>query len=365
MSNVKGKISQVFVNKGIKRIETDIAYDGDIVIVAGISDISIGETICDPNCIEPLPMLEIESPTLSMNFLVNDSPFCGKSGKYLTSRHLRARLERELEVNVGLQVEELPDKDGFKVSGRGELHLSILLENMRREGYELAVSKPEVLYQTIDGVKCEPFETAILNAPETYSGTIISKLNQRKGTLVSMNTDHGNSGYVSIRFHIPTRGLFGYRSEFINDTRGEGTLIRTFYDYQPYVGEISGRSNGVLVSQQDGKTMAYSLFNLSERANMFVSASVDVYEGMIIGMNSRSDDMVVNPCKNKKLTNTRASGSDEALRLIAPREFTLEEALEFISTDELVEITPDAIRMRKKIRNAGDRVKEIRRSQWT
>ncbi len=364
-SITKGKISQVFVNKGIKRVEANEAYDGDIVIVAGISDISIGETICDPACIDPLPMIDIEAPTLSMNFLVNDSPFCGKSGKFLTSRHLRTRLERELEVNVGLNVEELPNKDGFKVSGRGELHLSILLENMRREGYELAVSKPEVLYKEIDGVKCEPFETAILNVPEEYSGTVISKLNMRKGSLVSMNTEHGESGYVTIEFHIPTRGLLGYRSEFINDTRGEGTFIRTFFDYQPYVGDIEGRSNGVLVSQQAGKTMAYSLFNLSERAQMFVSASVDVYEGMIIGMNSRNDDMVVNPCKNKKLTNTRASGSDEALRLISPREFTLEEALEFIADDELVEITPDAIRMRKKIRNADDRVKAAKRKNWT
>ncbi len=353
---VKGRIKKLFVNKGIKRAETKVAYSGDIVIVSGISDISIGETICSPENVEPLPTIDIEPPTLAMNFLVNDSPFCGKSGKFLTSRHLSARLDRELEVNVGLKVEELPEKDGFKVSGRGELHLSILLENMRREGYELAVSKPEVLLKKDKSGTLEPFETAVISVPSEYSGSVISKLNKRKGTMVSMSPDNGD--YVKLIFQVPTRGLLGYRSEFINDTHGEGTMVRTFYDYMPYTGEIEGRNNGVLVSQETGTSMAYSLFNLSDRAQMFIGPSVEVYEGMIVGMNSRSDDMVVNPCKNKKLTNVRAAASDEALKLISPRVFSLEEALEFIENDELVEITPDDIRLRKKIRNAGDRVRE-------
>ncbi len=353
-SVVKGKISKVFVNQGIKRVETNTAYSGDIVIIAGISDISIGETVCDVDKVEALPMIKIEAPTLSMNFLVNDSPFCGRSGEFLTSRHIKARLDRELEVNVGLQVEELPGKDGFKVSGRGELHLSILLENMRREGYELAVSKPEVLFKKEDGKLLEPVETVVANVPNDYSGTVISKLNIRKGQMVSMGPENG---YVKLVFEVPTRGLLGYRSEFINDTHGEGTLVRQFKGYMPYAGEIEGRKNGVLVSQTDGVTMAYSLFNLSDRAQMFVEPSIDVYEGMIVGMNSRSEDMVVNPCKNKKLTNVRASSSDEALKLISPKVFTLEEALEFIENDELVEITPDTIRLRKKIRNAKDRIR--------
>lgn len=353
-SVARGKIGQVFINEGLKRVETDEARSGEIVVISGISDIMIGETVCLPDQVKPLPMMDIEEPTLSMNFLVNDSPFCGKSGKFLTSRHLSARLDKELEVNVGLRVEELPSKEGFKVSGRGELHLSVLLENMRREGYELSVSKPEVLLKEIDGKTNEPVETVIATMPDAHTGTVISKLNERKGAMVSMEPENG---YTKITFHVPTRGLLGYRSEFINDTRGEGTLVRSFYEYQPYKGEIAGRNNGVLVSQQGGTTMSYSLFNLSERAQMFVGPSIDVYEGMIIGMNSRRDDMVVNPCKNKKLTNVRASGSDDALKLIQPRVFTLEEALEFIENDELVEITPDSIRLRKKILNATDRMR--------
>jgi len=353
-SVTRGKIGQVFVNEGLKRVDADQAGSGEIVVLSGITDIMIGETICAVDQVEPLPMIDIEEPTLSMNFLVNDSPFCGRSGKYLTSRHLSARLDRELEVNVGLRVEELPGKDGFKVSGRGELHLSVLLENMRREGYEMAVSKPEVLYREIDGLINEPIETVVATMPDEFSGTVISNLNLRKGAMVAMEPENG---YTKLTFHVPTRGLLGYRSEFINATRGEGTLVRTFFEYQPHKGDIEGRNNGVLVSQQPGTTMAYSLFNLSERAQMFIGPSTDVYEGMVIGMNSRRDDMVVNPCKNKKLTNVRASGSDDALKLIQPRVFTLEEALEFIEHDELVEITPDDIRLRKKILNATDRMR--------
>ncbi|MCK5762650.1 MAG: translational GTPase TypA, partial [Clostridiales bacterium] len=355
---IRGKIAKIFINEGLLRKEVDFAYSGDIVVLAGMPDISIGETICDPDNVEVLPMIDIEEPTLSMNFLVNDSPFAGKSGKYVTSRHIEARLKRELEVNVGLKVEVLPGNDGFKVSGRGELHLSILLENMRREGYEISVSKPQVLYRTIKGVKHEPVERVIATVPDEYSGTVINKLNIRKGSMVTMNSDQG---YTMIEYNVPTRGLLGYRSEFINETRGEGTLVRSFDSYQPHLGEIPGRLSGVLISQEKGSTMSYALWNLSERAVMLVDAAVDVYEGMIIAINSRPEDMVVNPCKNKKQTNVRASGSDDAIKLLPPKILSLEEALEFIEEDELVEVTPDVIRLRKKVLNAQDRVKYNKR----
>jgi len=355
-----GKIGKIFVYEGLNRVEKKEAGSGDIVVVSGISDLSIGETICSTDNIEPLEMIEIEEPTLSMNFLVNDSPFCGRSGKYVTTRHIKARLEKELEVNVGLRVEELENSDGYKVSGRGELHLSILLENMRREGYELSVSKPEVLMKNVDGKLHEPIERVIVSVPDEYSGAVISKLNLRKGIMEYMESE---KGYTKLEFLVPTRGLLGYRSQFINDTRGEGTLVRSFERYESHKGEIPKRSNGVLISQINGSTMAYSLFNLSERAVMFVEPATDVYEGMIIGMNSRKEDMTVNPCKNKKLTNTRASGSDDAIKLLSPKLFTLEEALEFIEEDELVEVTPDSIRLRKKILNENDRVKAMRKMQ--
>lgn len=353
-SVVKGKIAKVFVNEGLERRECKDAYSGDMVVISGISDISIGETVCDENAPDPMPLIEIEEPTLSMNFLVNSSPFAGRSGKYVTTRHIKARLEKELETNVGLRVEEMEGTDGYKVSGRGELHLSILLENMRREGYELSVSKPEVLMHREEGQLQEPFEKVIITVPDEYSGVVISKLNVRKGVMEYM---HSENGYTKIEYMAPTRGLLGYRSEFINDTRGEGVMVRSVQGYLAYVGEIPTRNNGVLIALEPGTTMAYSLWNLSERGTMFVGPSVDVYEGMIIGMNARRDDMVVNPCKNKKLTNTRASGSDDAIKLLPPVDFTLEEALEFIEADELVEITPTAIRLRKKYLNANDRNK--------
>ncbi|MDD6272283.1 MAG: translational GTPase TypA [bacterium] len=354
----KERITKMFVNEGISKKEVTTAYYGDIVTVAGCPDISIGDTICDVNHIEPLPSIEIEKPTLSMNFLVNTSPFAGKVGKFVTSRHLRDRLNAELERNVGLEVEELPSNDGFKVSGRGELHLSILIENMRREGYELGVSKPEVIYKEIDGVKCEPFEKVIINTPTDYSGTIISDINERKGIMELMEPAEEN--YVRLEFLVPTRGLIGYRSNFITNTKGEGIMVRSFDSYKPYAGEINGRKNGVLVSMETGKTFGYALYNLLDRGTMIIEPSTDVYEGMIVGIHNRENDLNVNPCKNKEFSNTRSSGSDEAITLPRPKTFTLEEALEFIENDELVEVTPDAIRLRKKILNEKERFRSNR-----
>jgi len=350
----KAKVGKAFVNIGLARTEQEEVHTGDIVTISGISDISIGETIGYEDNVTPLPMIEIEEPTLSMNFYVNNSPFQGKSGKYVTTRHIKARLEKELETNVGLKVEEIEGTDAYKVSGRGELHLSILLENMRRESYELSVSKPQVLIHETENGKEEPFERVIITAPDEYVGAVINKLNLRKGMMELM---HAENGYTKIEYVVATRALLGYRSEFINDTRGEGVIVRSFDSYRPYVGDIPSRINGVLVSQLRGTTMAYSLFNLSDRGKMFVGAAVEIYEGMIIGLNNRSDDMVVNPCKNKKLTNTRSSGADEALKLIKPKIFSLEEALEFIEDDEWVEITPDAIRLRKRYLDTGERNK--------
>ena len=341
------KINQVFVYRGLQRSAVDQAEAGDIVVVSGISDISIGETICDPSDPDPLEMIHIEEPTLSMNFMVNKSPFAGKVGKYVTSRHIRERLNKELEVNVGLRVEETDSTDSFKVSGRGELHLSILIENMRREGYELAVSKPEVIMRRGENNEVlEPFEEVVVSVPDEYSGAVINKLNIRKGIMQEMQSENG---YTRLQYLAPTRGLLGYRSEFINDTRGEGTMVRRFAEFGQYVGDIPQRVNGVAIAQEEGITTPYAIFNISERVQMFVEPGVHVYEGMIIGMNSRSDDMVVNPCKAKKQTNMRAAGSDDNIKLAPARVFTLEEALEFIDDDELVEVVPDDIRLRKKL----------------
>ena len=355
------RISKLFVEEGIKRVEKDVAYYGDIVTFAGCADISIGDTVCDKDHVEAMEPIVIEKPTLSMDFLVNSSPFAGKdkSSKFLTSRHIRERLDKELETNVGLEVEELPDSDGFKVSGRGELHLSILLENMRREGYELSVSKPEVLFKEIDGVKCEPFEKVIVNCPNEYSGTIINDLQERKAMLEVVSSDEND--YAHLEFSAPTRGLIGYRSAFITNTKGEGVMVRSFEDYKPYVGEISGRKNGVLVTMENGKTLGFSLFNLQERGTLIVGPAEEVYVGMVVGIHNRDNDLNVNPCKNKQLTNTRASGSDEAIALIKPKTFSLEEALEFIQDDELVEVTPSAIRIRKKILDPNERFRVNRK----
>ena len=340
------KVTKLFVNEGIKKVEVNEAYYGDIVTVAGCSHVSIGDTFCDKDHIEALPKIVIEEPTLSMNFLVNDSPFAGQSGKFLTNRHLKERLDRELETNVGLKVEELKDSDGFKVSGRGELHLSILLENMRREGYELSVSKPVVIFKEEDGKKLEPFEKVIINVPNEYSGTVINSLNERKGIMESVMP--GEIGYTKIEYLVPTRGLIGYRGSFITETKGEGIMVRSFDSYGPYVGEIQGRKNGVLVSMENGITFGYSLFNLSSRGTMIVDPATPVYVGEIIGICNKEGDLNVNPCKNKELTNTRSAHADEAITLNKAKKFTLEEALEFIEDDEYIEITPIEIRLRKK-----------------
>lgn len=347
------KITKLFVNEGLKKIEKNEAYYGDIVTIAGCDHISIGDTICEHGKPNPLPPIEIERPTLSMNFLVNNSPFAGKSGKFLTSRHIKERLDKELETNVGLEVEELPGSDGYKVSGRGELHLSILLENMRREGYELSVSKPQVLFETIDGQKCEPFETVIINTPSDYASTIINDLQERKGILLSMTTSDDN--YTHLEFSAPTRGLIGYRSAFITNTKGEGIMVRSFDSYKPYAGDLSTRKNGVLVSMETGKTLGYSLFNLQDRGQLIVGPATDVYVGMVVGIHNRDNDLNVNPCKNKEMSNTRSKSADDAIALVKPKTFTLEEALEFIEDDEYVEVTPDDIRIRKSILDPNER----------
>lgn len=352
------RVTKLFVNEGIKRVEVKVAYYGDIVTVAGCSDVSIGDTICKKDCICPLPKIVIEEPTLSMNFLVNNSPFAGQSGKFLTSRHLKERLEKELETNVGLKVEPLEGADGFKVSGRGELHLSILLENMRREGYELSVSKPEVIFREVDGKKEEPYEKVIVNVPNEYSGTVINSLNERKGIMQSVTP--GEVGYTRAEYLVPTRGLIGYRGSFITETKGEGIMVRSFDSYGAYAGPISGRKNGVLVSMANGTTFGYSLFNLSSRGTMIVDPSTEVYIGMIIGISNKEGDLDVNPCKNKELTNTRSAHADEAIVLNKAKKFTLEEALEFIEDDEYIEITPTEIRLRKKYLDPKERYRRAR-----
>ncbi|MBQ0018418.1 MAG: translational GTPase TypA [Clostridiales bacterium] len=359
-SVAKCKINQIFVYKGMSRIAVPEAQSGDIVVVSGISDISIGETICDPDQPESLGTISIEEPTLTMNFMVNTSPFAGKVGKYVTSRHIRDRLMKELEVNVGLLVEETDTTDSFKVSGRGELHLSILIENMRREGYELAVSKPEVVIKRgANGEKLEPVEEVVISVPDEYTGPVISKLNLRKGLMKQMMSE-GN-GYSRIIYTAPTRGLMGYRTEFINDTHGEGTMVRRFEGFEPWKGDIPERINGVAVAQEEGNCTAYAIFTIQERVQMFVKPQDHVYEGQVVGMNARSDDMVVNPCRAKKASNMRAAGSDDTIKLTPPRTFTLEEALEFINDDELVEVTPEDIRIRKKLLSHQERVKYANR----
>ena len=362
VSNMNGKkvnqkIANLYNYQGLKRTAVNEAQCGDIVLISGISDIEIGDTICEAGVFDPMPSIAIEEPTRSMNFTVNSSPFQGRSGKYVTSRNIKERLQKELEVNVGLKVEDTVTTDKFKVSGRGELHLSILLENMRREGYEVAVSRPEVIMKRIDGVLCEPVEEVICSVPTEYSGTVINKLNLRKGQMVDIE-DEGS--YEKIIYHVPTRGLLGYRSEFINDTKGEGVMVRKFIEYQPFAGEIPERLNGALISMATGKTMTYALWNLQDRGPLFVGPATDVYEGMIVGMSNKNQDIEVNPTINKKMTAVRSTGNDEAMKLVPHKVFSLEEALEFINEDELVEITPDDIRLRKKYLTNLDRRRHMR-----
>ena len=349
----KVKISKLYEFDGLNKVEVKEAGIGSIVAISGIADISIGDTICSPDNPVPIEFQKISEPTIAMQFVVNDSPFAGQEGKFVTSRHLRDRLFRELNTDVSLRVEETDNTDSFKVSGRGELHLSVLVENMRREGYELAVSKPEViLHKDEKGHKVEPIEEVVCLAPEEYSGTIINKLNLRKGVMQDMSEENG---YVKIVYTAPTRGLLGFRSEFINDTHGEGTLVRRISGYEPYKGEIAQRMEGAMISTETGEAMTYALWNLQERGQLFISPQTPVYEGMIIGQSSKNIDLDVNPLKNKKLTAIRSSGRDEAMLLTPPKIFSLEEALEWINDDELVEVTPDAIRIRKKGLTALDR----------
>ena len=348
----KVKIGKIYVYKGLKRTAVDEVCSGDIAVISGIDQISIGETICDLANPQPLELIKIEEPTLSMNFCVNTSPFNGRSGKYLTSLQIKARLMKELEVNVGLRVEENATTDSFKVSGRGELHLSILIEQMRREGYEFAVSRPQVIFHEENGKLYEPMQRVIVNVLDKYSGRVIQAFNIRKGVMEDMDMD---GGYTKLTYLLATRSLIGYRNEFTNETHGEGTITMTFAGYAPYMGELPKRSNGVLISSETGITMAYSLQFLEDRGILFVPPGEEVYEGQIIGLHKLSNDLTVNPIKNKNLTSVRSAATDVAVSVKPHRVLTLEEALEFIEDDELVEVTPDAIRLRKKHLTKMDR----------
>lgn len=350
------KISKLYEFEGLQKIEVKEAKYGSIVAISGITDISIGDTICSPLKQEALPFVKIEEPTLSINFSVNDGPFAGQEGKYVTSRHLRERLYKELNTDVSLRVEDTDTTETFKVSGRGELHLSILIETMRREGYEFLVSKPEVLYREIDGKKCEPMEQVIIDVPDEFVGSVIEKLGSRKGEMTNM-TPSANGGYTRVEFSIPSRGLIGYKNELLTDTKGNGIMNTIFDGYQPYKGEIPTRAQGSLVAFESGDAVAYGLFNAQERGDLFIGAGTKVYTGMIVGRNSRVDDLDVNVCKKKQLTNMRSSSADEALKLTPPIVMSLEQSLEFISEDEYVEVTPTSIRMRKKVLDPGLRRK--------
>ncbi len=344
----KVKVSRLYEFDGLEKVAVEKSEIGAIVAISGIADIHIGDTLCAPEHPEPIPFQKISEPTIAMNFIVNDSPFAGQEGKYVTSRHLRDRLFRELNTDVSLRVEETDTTEAFKVSGRGELHLSVLIENMRREGYEFAVSKAEVLYHyDEEGHKLEPMELAYVDVPEEFSGSVIDKLSQRKGELQNMGT--ANGGYTRLEFIIPSRGLIGYRGEFMTDTKGNGILNTVFNGYAPFKGEISYRKQGSLIAFESGESVTYGLFNAQERGNLFIGPGERVYAGMVIGENPKQEDIELNVCKKKQLTNTRASGSDDALKLTPPKLLSLEQCLEFIGTDELLEVTPEHLRIRKKI----------------
>ena len=353
-SNVK--IAKLFMYRGLKRTEEESASVGDIIQVAGISELEIGETACAPDCVEPLPFVKIDEPTLAMNFMVNNSPFAGRDGKFVTSRNLRNRLFKEVMTNVSLRVEETDSADTFKVSGRGELHLSILIETMRRQGYEFQVSPPEVIYkQGENGERLEPIELLMVEVPEEYVGSVMERLGTRKAEIKNMGTREG--GVSHLEFLIPARGLLGYRSQFLTDTNGNGIMNHVFDSYQPYKGDIEQRSTGSIIAHETGEATGYGLFNTQSRGRPFIGAGVPVYEGMIVGENPKNEDIVCNVCKKKQMTNTRASGSDDALRLVPPTRLSLEQSLEFIKEDELVEVTPNNIRLRKRILNKEERMK--------
>ncbi len=353
------RIVKLYQYEGLKRVEYDSAEIGDIICVAGIGDINIGQTACSVDCVEPLPFIKIDEPTVSMMFMVNNSPFAGKEGKYVTSRNIRDRLFKEVETNVAMRVEETDSADTFKVSGRGELHLSILIEQMRRQNYEFQVSRPTVIYKTgKDGEKLEPIELLIIEVPDNYVGAVMEKLGSRKAEMINMGTRE--SGITHIEFRIPARGLMGYRSEFLSDTNGNGIMNHVFDGFEPYKGDIIVRSQGSIVAHETGESTAYGLYSAQERGRLFVGAGISIYEGMVVGANPKNEDIVVNVCRKKHVTNTRASGSDDALKLTPHSVLSLEQSLEFIADDELVEITPKSIRMRKMILSKELRMKKAK-----
>ena len=359
--NEKVKITKLQVFEGLEKEEVQEATVGDIVAISGIADLHIGDTICDVDAPKPIAFQKISEPTISMTFMVNDSPLAGQEGKFVTSRHLRDRLFKELNTDVSLRVEETEGTDAFKVSGRGELHLSVLIENMRREGYEFAVSKAEVIYKEEDGQKLEPMERCFIDVPEEFSGSIIEKLSQRKGELKGMTA--GQGGYSRLEFAIPSRGLVGYRGQFMTDTKGNGIMNTIFDGYGPYKGDITYRKQGSLIAFENGEAITYGLFNAQERGTLFIGVGEKVYAGMVVGETGRAEDIEINVCKTKHLTNTRTSSSDEALRLTPKKELSLEQALEFIDTDELLEITPENLRIRKKILDPTLRKRDMIRRQ--
>ncbi len=356
-----GKATKLYTFDGLLKAVTDEVGAGDVVAISGITDINIGETICDPNNLEPLPFVKIDDPVLSMTFSVNDSPFAGKEGKFVTSRHLRARLYKELDSNVSLRVEDTDTTEAFTVSGRGELHLSVLIENMRREGYEFQVSNPVVIYKEIDGVKCEPIERLTVDVPADYTGAVMDQVVNRMGTMTDMTPTA--QSYTRIEFLIPSRGLIGFRSEIMTATKGTAIVNSILEGYEPYKGDFAPRNRGTLVAWENGESITYGLYNAQERGTLFIGPNVQVYEGMIVGECSRNEDITVNVCKKKHVTNTRASGSDDALKLVPAKLMTLEECLDFIAEDELLEVTPESLRMRKRILQTDLRAKEVSRKK--
>ena len=356
---VNSRIVKLYTHVGLNKVEVEEAKAGDIIEVSGIADINIGETICAMDHPEKIDFVDIDEPTVSMTFSVNNGPLAGREGQFITSRHIRDRLFKELERNVSLRVKETDSADSFEVSGRGELHLSVLIETMRREGFELLVSRPKVIFKEIDGVKCEPIERLVVNVPDDCIGNVIEKLGKRKAEMVNM--EPAEEGHTKVEFKIPARGLIGYRTEFMTDTKGNGTMNHIFDCYEPYKGDVVSRVRGTIVAFEAGKSVTYGLYNAQDKGDLFIGPGVEVYEGMIVGINSRPEDLAINVCKEKHLTNTRASGSDDALRLVPPIQMSLEKAIEFIQDDELVEITPKSIRLRKKILDTKTREREARR----